>query len=288
MKYLLIKLTQNALLYIRMVMFFCFIGHGMVSLNISSAYNLHLSILQSVNYFDLDVVFVAKVLGTFDFLTALFILFNVQLKYLLPLFISYLFAVGIAGGIYFMRKTGGYFGVAEFFRRVPWMFNLLFLWFALSKEKKYFYLLRVGIAFAFIAHGLASVGFMGLNGGHVELATKILSEQKAAQFVYYTGFSDLALGMLLLSGILSRYAAIVGCLWLLFIVYLSFLTGLPEGLFRMGFLLTCFYVAVDKRCHSWNTPSNSPDSPSRSALAEQGGGEPPHATPSLREGGGGL
>lgn len=251
MKDFISKFTQKSLLYFRIVMFFCFVGHGTVAMNLSSAYNLHLSILESVNYFDLDVVFLVKVLGIFDFLTALLILFNVQLKYLLPLCITYLFAVGIAGGIYFMRKTGGYFGVAEFFRRVPWIFNLLFLWFALRKEKKYFYLLRVGIAFAFIAHGLASVGFMGLNGGHVELATKILSEQKAAQFVYYTGFSDLALGMLLISGIFSRYVAIVGCLWLLFIVYLSFLTGLPEGLFRTGFLLTCFYVAIDKRCHTW-------------------------------------
>jgi uncharacterized membrane protein YphA (DoxX/SURF4 family) len=199
----------------------------------------------------MDVEALVRVLGIFDFIMSLVILFNIKLKYVLPVSIAYLFAVGIAGGIFFMRKTGGYFGVAEFFRRVPWMFNLLFLWFAYAKEKKYFYLLRLGISFAFIAHGLASIGFMGLNGGHVELATKILSEQNAAQFVYYTGFSDLALGILLMAGILSRYAAIVGCLWLIFIVYLSFLTGLPEGLFRMGFLLTCFYVAIDKRCHSW-------------------------------------
>lgn len=253
MKSFIEKITGNNLLFVRIIIFFCFLGHGLVSLNISPGYNLHENIVKSVIPESMDAHTVVVLAGVFDFLMSLLILFNVKLVLVLPVSIGYLLAVGSAGGIFFMEKSGGFFGIAEFFRRVPWIFNLLFLWMALAKGKKIYYLIRIGISFAFIAHGLASVGFLGLNGGHVELATNILSEEAATKFVYYSGFSDLVLGILLLSGIVSRPASIIGLPWLVFIVFLSFLTGLPEGIFRTGFLLTCLYVALDKRCHTWKS-----------------------------------
>jgi len=150
-----------------------------------------------------------------------------------------------------MKQSGGIFGCAEFFRRLPWTFSAIFLALFVKKSTSPFFLLRIGVSFAFIAHGMASVGFYGLKGGHVELASQILSEDAATTFVFYSGISDSILGLLLMSGILSKWAAIIGSVWLLFIVFLSFSVGFPDGIFRTGFFLMCLYVAFDKRCHQW-------------------------------------
>ena len=236
---------------VRVILFAAFTGHGLVSLHLSNGYNLHYNIFSSVNIFNVDVDQTLRVFGILDIAAALLFLFNFQLKYLSPLAILYLLAVGISGGIFFMHTTGRLFGVAELFRRVPWMFCALFLWVFTMKKQKHHYLLRIGIAFAFIAHGFASLGFFGLSGGHVELASKILSEEAASRFVYYSGISDSILGLLLITGLLSRWASLIGSLWLILIVYLSFETGIPEGIFRLGFLFMCIYVLMDKKCHNW-------------------------------------
>lgn len=244
-------ILDNHSLYARIIIFVCFLGHGLVSLNLSVGYQLHYNIFSSVNYFGVDTDFFLRLVAIFDISMAFLFLFNIQLIYVIPVILAYLLFVGLAGGIFYMKKTGGFFGISEFFRRLPWMFTVLFVWFKLKKEKDFFFLLRVGLAFAFIAHGLSSLEFFGLRGGHIELASQILTSDAATKFVYYSGFSDTILGILLISGFLSRWAAVIGCFWLVFIVYLSFLTGLPEGIFRTGFLMICLYVALDKRCHRW-------------------------------------
>ncbi|MFY9309024.1 MAG: DoxX family membrane protein [Bacteroidia bacterium] len=250
-------ILDNNFVYARIIIFVCFFGHGLVSLNISPGYQLHYNIFSAANFFGLDAHFFLRLLATFDICMAFLFLFNVRLVYIIPVILSYLFLVGLAGGIFYMKKTGGFFGISEFFRRLPWLFTVLFVWFKLKKERDYFFLLRVGLAFAFIAHGLSSLEFLGLRGGHIELASQIMTSDSATKFVYYSGFSDTVIGLLLITGLFSRWAAAIGCLWLVFIVYLSFLTGLPEGIFRTGFLLICLYVAVDKRCHQWKNSGKS-------------------------------
>jgi uncharacterized membrane protein YphA (DoxX/SURF4 family) len=237
--------------FVRLILFIAFLGHSLVSFHVSEGYNLHYNIFSSVNFFNLNVGNSLLVLGTFDAIVAVLYLLNIGLRFVAPIAIVYLLAVGVSGWIYFVKQTGHAIGIAELFRRVPWVFSIFFLWILNLKSQKHFYLLRIGIAFAFIAHGLASLGFFGLKGGHVELASKILTEEAASRFVYYSGISDTILGLMLIGGLLSRWAAIIGTLWLAFIVFLSLQVGLPEGLFRTGFFLMCLYVALDMRCHTW-------------------------------------
>lgn len=154
-----------------------------------------------------------------------------------------------AGYLYYYHKTGSLFGIAESFRRFAWIFYAIFLWIYYNRHKSIYSLLRIGIGFAFLAHGLASMGFFGLRGGHIELARQVLSEETANKIVYYSGFSDTTMGILLVLGVLSRPAAIIGSFWLVFVVYLSALLAFPDAIFRTGFLLSCIYVALDKRCH---------------------------------------
>ena len=244
-------ITGNEQLFIRVVLFAAFLGHGLVSLHASEGYELHYSIFSSVNIFHLDVDKTLMAAGICDIIIGIIFLLNTGLKYIAPAAILYLLGVGISGGIYFMDKTGDLFGIAELFRRVPWMFCAFFLWLIVFKEQKHHYLLRMGIAFAFFAHGLASLGFFGLRGGHVELASKVLTEESASKFVYYSGISDSILGLMLFSGLASRFAAVIGTLWLAFVVFLSAQVGIPEAIFRVGFFLMCLFVAIDMRCHKW-------------------------------------
>ena len=237
--------------FVRLIIFFAFLGHALVSLHFSDGYNLHYNIFSSANFLNIDVTKGLFAFGIFDATIALLYLFNIGLRFVAPIAIIYLLTIGVCGWIYFIKSTGHLIGAAELFRRVPWVFSILFIWLIGLKKQKHHYLLRIGIAFAFLAHGLASLGFFGLRGGHVELASKILSEDAASKFVYYSGISDSILGLMLFSGLLSRWAAIIGSLWLAFVVYLSFQTGIPEGIFRTGFLLMCLYVVIDVRCHTW-------------------------------------
>lgn len=240
---------DNTVLYFRIVLFFTFLGHGFVSLGYSPGYELHYRIFESVNIFHLDVENFLKVAGSIDVLLAALILSGVFPKYVLLYATVYISFVAAAGWAYFIHKTGNLFGIAETFRRFPWIFYLLFLLYHHFFRIKYYHLLRIGIAFAFLAHGLASLGFFGLKGAHIELASQVLSEDLANKVVFYSGFSDTFLGTLLLFGIFSRPAAAIGSVWLVVVVYLSMLLAFPDALFRTGFLLSAIYVAVDKRCH---------------------------------------
>ncbi|MES2620624.1 MAG: DoxX family membrane protein [Bacteroidota bacterium] len=243
--------TGNTELVFRIILFLVFLGHGFVSMGYSPGYQLHYSIFSSVNVFNWDVARFLFYQGTFDIVLALFILSGVAPRYVLTGAIVYLCSVAVAAYFFYHYKTGSYFGIAETFRRFAWIFYAIFLWIYFNRQKKIYSLLRIGIGFAFLAHGLASIGFFGLKGGHIELASQVLSEDVANKIVYYSGFTDTVMGLMLVSGILSRPAAIVGSFWLVFVVYLSALLAFPDAIFRTGFLLSCIYVALDKRCHSY-------------------------------------
>ncbi|HLP20268.1 MAG TPA: DoxX-like family protein [Chitinophagales bacterium] len=242
-------LQQNTVLYFRFVLFITFTGHGLVSLGFSEGYELHYRIFEAVNIFGIEPAFFLRVQGIWDLVLAALILFAFFPKVVLPVAGIYLLTVAGCGWAYFVHKTGSLFGIAESFRRFPWIFYCLFLSLYYYRHTEYYKLLRIGIAFAFLAHGLASLGLFGLKGAHIELASQIFSEQVANNIVFYSGFTDTFLGLWLLTGFYSRMPAIIGSVWLLVVVYLSLLFGVPEFLFRSGFLLSCIYVAIDKRCH---------------------------------------
>ncbi len=243
------KITDNTVLFFRVVLCFTFTGHGLVSLGFSEGYELHHRIFESVNYFHWNTERFLFWQGVWDLILAAGILVGLKPKVFLTSAIVYLSVVAVIGWLYFNSRTGNIFGFAESFRRFAWLFYAIFLWLFFTKQEQKFWLLRVGIGFAFLAHGLASLGFFGLKGAHIELASQVLSEEMANNIVFYSGYTDTFIGALLLSGIFSRWAAGIGALWLIVVVYLSFLFGLPEGIFRTGFLLSCIYVALDKRCH---------------------------------------
>ncbi len=245
------SVTRHTAPVFRFILFLVFLGHGFVSLGFSPGYELHYRIFESINVFNLDIRQVLQFQGSFDIVLALLILCGFQIRYVLTVAIVYLCFVAVAGYLYYHHKTGSFFGIAESFRRFAWIFYTLFLWFWLNRKKKIYSLLRIGIGFAFLAHGLASIGFFGLKGGHIELASQVLSEEWANRIVYYSGFTDTIMGIMLVSGLLSRPAAIIGSFWLVFVVYLSVLLAFPDAIFRTGFLLSCIYVALDNRCHNF-------------------------------------
>ncbi len=244
-------IVENTIVFFRTMLFLVFLGHGLVSLGYSPGYELHYHIFDSINFFGIETARFLQFQGAFDILMAFIILSGFFPRYVLGFALVYLTLVAGAGYLYYHHKTGSFFGIAESFRRFSWIFYTIFLWVYFTYNKKKYALLRIGIGFAFLAHGLASIGFFGLKGGHIELAKQVLSEDTANAVVYYSGFTDTVMGFMLVTGILSRPAAIVGSLWLCFVVYLSYLLAFPDAIFRSGFLLSCIYVALDKRCHSF-------------------------------------
>jgi len=247
-------LTSNVTLYFRGILFLTFLGHGLVSLGFSPGYELHYRIFESVNFFHLPPDTFLKFLGVWDILLAVGIASGLFPRVFLSAAIVYLCSVATAGFLYYHAKTGSIFGFAESFRRFAWIFYAIFLWIYFFFSEKRYSLLRVGIGFAFLAHGLASLGFFGLKGGHIELASQLFSEETANKIIYYSGFTDTTLGLMMLTGILSRPATILGSFWLIVVVYLSALLAFPDAIFRSGFLFSCVYVALDKKCHTfiWN------------------------------------
>ena len=243
MKKLIIK---NSNFYLRIVLFLAFLGHGLVSLNFSPSYILHYSIIDSINFLDISTHILLKVHACFDIILAFLIIFNFRSNIFLYSIITYLILIGFSSLVFYWNTTGSIFGISEFIRRMPWIFFVLFVISDNNQKPKYNYI-RIGLSFAFIAHGLASLGFMGLNQGHIELALKIMSAEEARNFVIYSGVSDTILGIMMLQSIFTKKVALISVIWISFIVYLSCLNAWPDAIFRTGFLLTAFYIYFDER-----------------------------------------
>ncbi len=247
-------IQQNASFIFRFILFLTFLGHGLVSFGYSPTYQLHQNLVEAVNFTGLSTEMILNIQATFDVVVAVLILFNLIPSVVTIAMILYLIAVGIAAWLFYYQQSGNVFGLAESFRRLPWIFFALFVLFYSLWRQRHYVFLRVGIAFAFLAHGIASLGFFGLKGGHIELATNLMSEALANQFVFYSGFTDTIIGLMLLTGWLSRPAAVIGSVWLVLIVGLSAMTAFPDAMFRTGFLLAAIYVALDQRTHALRLP----------------------------------
>lgn len=245
-------LAENTPLYFRGVLFLTFFGHGLASLGLSHhGYELHQRIFESVNFFQWKAETFLLIQGWSDIFLAVAVLSGFAPRVILPLALSYLCTVAGVAYIYYNSRTGSWFGIGEIARRFAWIFYVIFLLIYAVKREQRFSLLRIGIAFGFLSHGITSLGFFGMRGGQMELATQIFSKELASTLVFYSGFSDITIGTLLLLGIYSQKAAVLGSCWLLMVTVLSFMLGIPEGLFRSAFLLSCCYVALDPRCHSF-------------------------------------
>jgi hypothetical protein len=235
-----------------MVLVFAFLGHALVNLGLSPSVELHKNIILSVFPLLDNIEIWLYLLTIIEFIFATVLLFNIIPRFFLPVELVYLSLVGLAGWFFYFDQSGSVFGFAEIMRRFPWLCFLLFLLFIEFKGLSKYHLLRIGISFAFLSHGTASLGLMGLNQGHIELAIQIVPEQYVRDFVFYTGLSDMILGLLIFTGVLSRYATFFGSAWLVVVVGVSFAFAFPDGIFRLGFLLACIYVLIDERCHQSN------------------------------------
>lgn len=246
------KILDNTPLYFRIILFTTFVGHGLASLGLSHAgYELHHRIFESVNFFHWNAETFLVIQGWWDILLGVAILSGRAPRVFVSMALVYLGTVAVVSAIYYHSRTGSYYGIGEVARRFAWIFYCIFLLAYYSKGEQRFSLLRIGIAFAFLAHGFASIGYFGMRGGQIEAASQIITNEETAKtFIYYSGFSDVFLGTLMLTGIFSRVAATIGTGWLVCVVICSFLLGIPEGIFRSAFLFSCLYVALDARCHT--------------------------------------
>lgn len=249
--------VDHSILILRLVLAISFLGHGLVSFGFSPSISLHQKFISIANFTAISDDNLVLAHAVFDILMALLLSVNVRLKQVAIAVISYLVLVSLVAMAYYFNQTNSIFGFAELFRRLPWMFFAVMI-LQLLKSKERYYLLRIGLSFAFIAHGLASLGFFGLSQGHIDLALNIIPQEKAASFVFYTGISDTIIGVLLFFGILTRYVSILSILWIAFIVYLSYLTAFPDAIFRSALLLAAIYLFIEKRAHGFlfSTPND--------------------------------
>jgi uncharacterized membrane protein YphA (DoxX/SURF4 family) len=242
-------ILENTNFYVRLILSLAFFGHGLVSLNLSDSYILHYNLIQAINFTSISSQKLVEFQGYFDILVSIFLIINFKIKILLYFIFFYLCLVCISALILYWNITDSIFGIAECLRRMPWIFLSLFLFFEIKGVKKYHFI-RMALSFAFLAHGLASLGFLGLNQGHIELALKIVSPDNARFFVSFSGVTDTIIGIMLLQGIFTRYVVLIGMIWIIFIVFISFLSAWPDGIFRTGLLLTAIYIYLDNRTYS--------------------------------------
>jgi uncharacterized membrane protein YphA (DoxX/SURF4 family) len=246
------RTRQATPLIIRIVLFLTFFGHGLVNLGLSPTYTLHINLIEAVNFTSLEPETITYFLAGLDFLFAFTILFKLGLRKIIQLSILYLILVGMAGWMLYYQKAQSVFGIAENMRRLPWVFFLLYLFWYSQKQVHKYHWIRIGIAFAFLAHGTASLGLLGLRAGHIELAANVIPDPYVRDFIFYTGVSDTIIGTLLLTGLLSRIMAWIGSCYLVGVVIISLMVAIPDGIFRAGFLVAALYTGLDKRCHNYN------------------------------------
>tara|TARA_B100000902_G_scaffold67967_1_gene74104 strand:- start:14068 stop:14826 length:759 start_codon:yes stop_codon:yes gene_type:complete len=242
------KVVDNTSFIIRIILSLSFLGHGLVSLGFSPSYSLHYNLIESINITAFSSKIIVELQGWFDIIISLLLMINFKLKKILYIVIFYLFIVCIAAVCFYWDKTNSIFGITECIRRLPWILLSIFLIKDLAGEKKYQFI-RISLALAFIAHGLASLGFLGLKQGHIDLAIKVVSKEDANLFVYLSGITDSIIGIMLLQGIYTKFISIISILWISFIVYISFLNAFPDGIFRLGFLILAIYIYIDERTY---------------------------------------
>lgn len=232
--------------YIRVVLFLAFLGHGLVSLGFSPGQSLHLKIITAINFTSLPSDDLVIAFGWFDIIISFLFLFNIGLRWAILFSLSYLTVVVVAVVNLYQIKTGSLFGFAEILRRFSWILLILFLFYAIKGELRY-YMIRLSSASAFLAHGIASLGFFGFSQAHVEIASQIIPEEYVSSFILFSGISDVIIGSALLFSFKQKLFALIGTIWISLVVMLSGMIAIPDGIFRAGFLLVAFYNYIDLR-----------------------------------------
>lgn len=242
-------ILQNTNLFIRLILSLAFFGHGLVSLGYSSSYDLHYNLVQSINFTNISSHLIVELQGWLDILISALLIIKIKLRQVLYFSLFYFCLVCIAAMTYYWSITDSIFGIAECLRRFPWIFLSLYLLFEINGVNKYHFI-RIALSFAFLSHGFASLGFLGLNQGHIDLAIQIVSAENARSFVFYSGITDSIIGLMLLQSIYTRHIAFIAMLWIIFIVILSYLSAWPDAIFRTGFLLLSIYIYIDHKTYS--------------------------------------
>lgn len=237
---------ENSDKYIRTVLFLVFFGHGLVSLGFSPSQALHFKLIESINFSLYPSRYFLLCFGWLDIIVSFLFIFKSTHKFAAKIGLVYLILVCMAVINFYNIKTGSYLGIAEILRRFSWISLILFLILKNDGGEK-FYLIRISSASAFIAHGFASLGFFGFNQAHIEIASQIIPDVYVNDFIFYSGFSDLLIGFILLIGFKKKLFALIGSCWIFMIVILSSIISIPDGIFRLGFLLVCIYNYIDDR-----------------------------------------
>ena len=201
-------ILNNTNFYLRLVLAFSFLGHGLVSLGFSPSYSLHFNLLDGVNFLSIETTQLIKAQAFIDILISIFLLLNLKIRWLIYFVLTYLVLICITSLVFYWKETGSIFGIAECLRRFPWILFSLFIISDINKMPKYHFI-RIGLSFAFIAHGFASLGFLGLNQGHIDLANNIVSSENARSFITYTGITDTIIGLMLLQSVFTKFIAFI-------------------------------------------------------------------------------
>ena len=121
------KILSNTNLYIRVVLAFTFLGHGLVSLGFSPSIKLHENLIESINIFNVNSVYLLNIQACFDIIISFLLMINFRIKQVIYIVLIYLFFVSISALSYYSSATGSIFGIAECFRRFPWILFALFI-----------------------------------------------------------------------------------------------------------------------------------------------------------------
>jgi hypothetical protein len=231
---------------IRFCLFIGLVGHGLVSLGVGPSYHLHFSLVEALPFGFSPGPFL-RIHGCLELCLGVAVCIPQWAKVVLPLFMSYVVVVALVATNFYFTRVGNVFGVAEVFRRMPWF---VMGWYLLKPpEDRFFPYLRIGLAFAFLSHGLASVGLFGLNGMHIEIASVLFDDETARKVVTYSGFTDLIIGVSLITRLASTIASVIGAFWLIVVISMSYALAFSDGLFRTSFLVLAFLVAFNPKCH---------------------------------------
>jgi hypothetical protein len=221
-------------------------GHGLVSLGIGPGHEIHLRFVEALGWFSNPEGFLG-IHGIVEICFAQLMLLPLIAAIAVRVFMIYVFGVALVAVNFYHFKVGSYLGLAEFLRRMPWF---VMAWYLLKpSEPRFIPFLRIAVSLMFLSHGMASLGFMGLNGMHVEIAGTIFTGDWAARVVEFSGYTDIILGILLLFRINPAVVSKIAFGWISLVVMLSYALAFSDGLFRTAFLLCSGIVAFNKNAY---------------------------------------
>ena len=73
-------ILENTNFYVRLILSLAFLGHGLVSLNLSDSYILHYNLIQAINFTSISSQKLVEFQGYFDILISIFLIINFKIK----------------------------------------------------------------------------------------------------------------------------------------------------------------------------------------------------------------